>query len=158
MLGEFLLMGMLIGTSEQEIKCLADNMYHEARSQSFAGLLAVSNVVINRVEDDRYPDTICDVVKQGPTRPSWTGSGDIYPIRNKCQFSWWCDGKSDETSDTESYAQLYNLAYNIVHVEMPYLDITDGATHYHADYVTPSWAASKTRTVEIEDHIFYRWD
>ena len=36
-------------------------------------------------------------------------------------------------------------------------DITDGATFYHADYVTPSWAKSKIKTIEIGDHIFYRW-
>ena len=38
------------------------------------------------------------------------------------------------------------------------LDITDGATHYHADYVSPAWKKSKTKTTEIGDHIFYRWE
>ena len=38
------------------------------------------------------------------------------------------------------------------------LDITDGATHYHADYVFPAWRKTKTKTVEIGDHIFYRWE
>ena len=56
------------------------------------------------------------------------------------------------------YENIYNIAIDILNQNMPYLDITDGATHYHADYVQPSWAFSKVRTVEIEDHIFYRWE
>ena len=155
---ELLLVGMLMGVTHEEVTCLAENMYYEARNQSFAGQLAVSNVVMNRVADDRYPDTICEVVKQGPVRPSWKGTGKMIPVRNRCQFSWWCDGKSDEPKDIETYDELYDLATHILYQAMPYLDITEGATHYHADYVTPSWAATKTRTVEIEDHIFYRWD
>ena len=92
---ELLLVGMLMGVTHEEVTCLAENMYYEARNQSFAGQLAVSNVVMNRVADDRYPDTICEVVKQGPVRPSWKGTGEMIPVRNRCQFSWWCDGKSD---------------------------------------------------------------
>jgi len=60
------------------VKCLADNMYHEARGQGTAGLLAVSSVVINRVKDKRFPNTICEVVKQGPTRESWKKNGSLF--------------------------------------------------------------------------------
>lgn len=155
---ELLLIGMLMGVTHDEVTCLADNMYFEARNQSLAGMLAVSNVVMNRVADERYPDTICEVVQEGPTRPSWKDKNKFIPVRNKCQFSWYCDGKSDEPSDIETYNAIYGMAEDMLYQNMPYLDITDGATHYHADYITPSWAYTKTRTVEIEDHIFYRWE
>ena len=155
---ELLLIGMLMGVTHDEVTCLADNMYFEARNQSLAGMLAVSNVVMNRVADERYPDTICEVVQEGPTRPSWKDKNKYIPVRNKCQFSWYCDGKSDEPSDIETYDAIYSMAEDMLYQNMPYLDITDGATHYHADYITPSWAYTKTRTVEIEDHIFYRWE
>ena len=108
--------------------------------------------------DERFPDTICGVVKQGPTRQSWRKNGGMIPVKNRCQFSWYCDGKSDAPSDDVTYEQLYELSMDILSVEFPYLDITDGATHYHADYIFPAWAITKTRTVEIEDHIFYRWE
>ena len=88
------------------IECLALNMYHEARDQGSAGLLGVSSVVLNRVRDKRFPNTICEVIKQGPTRESWKKNGIFYPIRHKCQFSWWCDGKSDNPKDLDTYQRL----------------------------------------------------
>ena len=92
------------------IKCLAMNMYHEARGQGSAGLLGVSSVVMNRVKDKRFPNTICEVVHQGPTRESWKtrqtpdpNDAKFYPIRHRCQFSWYCDGRSDEPKDKKTY-------------------------------------------------------
>jgi len=155
---ELTVAALLMSVTHSEVECLSLNMYHEARNQGTAGVLAVSNVVLNRVYDERFPDTICGVVKQGPTRKSWRKDGGVIPIKNRCQFSWYCDGKSDEPSDDVTYEQLYELSTDILSVEFPYLDITDGATHYHADYIFPAWAITKTRTVEIEDHIFYRWE
>ena len=155
---ELLIAGWLMGITPSEVTCLADNIYFEARNQGLAGQLAVSNVVMNRVADTRYPNTICNVVHQGPTRLSWKGTGERIPIRNRCQFSWYCDGKSDTPKDKETYSFIHELAFNILYQITPYLDITEGATHYHADYILPSWAVSKIRTVEIEDHIFYRWE
>ena len=142
----------------EETLCLADNIYHEARGQGTAGWLAVSNVTINRVTDSRYPNTICEVVKDGPHRPSWKGTGEMIPIRHKCQFSWYCDGKSDKVNDKEAFNDILLLTESIVSGSIKLLDITEGATHYHADYVMPAWAATKTKTIEIEDHIFYRWE
>ena len=155
---ELLVVGLLMGVTDAEIKCLADNMYFEARNQGLAGLLAVMNVVMNRVSDSRYPDTICEDTKQGPTKLSWKGTGEEIPVRNRCQFSWYCDGKSDKVTDKSSYENIYNFSYGVLNLTIPYLDITEGATHYHADYILPAWAAAKTKTVEIEDHIFYRWE
>lgn len=143
---------------ERDAECLAKNMYYESRNQGIAGQLAVSAVVLNRVNDNRFPDTICGVVEQGPTRASWKDPKVRYPIKHRCQFSWYCDGKSDNPRNKELYKKFLNLSEAILYNEIPFLDITDGATFYHADYVKPSWAKTKTKTIEIEDHIFYRWD
>lgn len=146
-----------------QAKCLADNMYFEARNQGTAGIIAVSNVVLNRVISDTYPDTICGVIRQGPTRESWrTRQTDdpndavYHPIKHRCQFSWYCDGKPDKPGNIEQYNEMYRFALLIVKGEISLLDITDGAMWYHADYVNPSWASHKEMTTEIGDHIFYR--
>ena len=151
-----------------EIQCLAENIYHEAKNQGTAGWSGVASVTLNRVEDSRFPNTICEVVKQGPTRESWKTRGKnvpeserkYYPIKHRCQFSWYCDGKADTISkhDTEIFDKIYNLSRIILNPNIILLDITDGATHYHADYVFPEWRKTKTKTVEIGDHIFYRWE
>ena len=151
---------------DKQATCLAKNMYYEARSQGLAGQLAVSLVVLNRVKDKRYPNTICEVVHQGPVRESWKTKGKnvpesqrtYYPIKHRCQFSWYCDGASDEPKEPTTYNQLYDMALNLVYGDITVVDITEGATHYHADYVFPSWRKTKTKTIEIEDHIFYRWE
>lgn len=137
--------------------CLAKNMYYEARNQGTAGLFAVAAVVFNRVNDPRFPNTICEVVHQGPVRASWKRDGTFYPIKHKCQFSWYCDGKSDEPKELKKYQMIFDIADAIITNEISFIDITDGAVFYHADYVTPSWAKTKQRTIEIEDHIFYTW-
>ena len=67
------------------------------------------------------------------------------------------DGKSDVPKNKKLYNKLEGLATDMLSGKFNLIDITDGATFYHADYVQPSWAKTKTRTVEIEDHIFYRW-
>ena len=141
-----------------EATCLAKNMYYEARNQGLAGQLAVSLVVMNRVKDSRYPNTVCGVVEQGPTRESWKKNGTFYPIKNRCQFSWFCDGKSDDPKEPTTYKRLLDLALVLVYDDIQIVDFTEGATHYHADYVYPAWRKSKTKTVEIADHIFYRWE
>jgi len=147
-----------IDSPSESSVCLAKNMYYEARNQGTAGALAVTAVVLNRVNDSRYPNTICEVVEQGPTRVSWKNSKMFYPIKNQCQFSWYCDGKSDNPRNIKEWNYMLGLSTGILNNTIPFLDITDGATHYHADYVMPSWAKTKTKTVEIQDHIFYRWE
>ena len=150
---------------ELDAQCLALNMYHEARNQGSAGLLAVSSVVLNRVKDKRFPNTICEVIEQGPTRESWKtrqtpdpNDAVFYPIKNRCQFSWYCDGKSDVPKQVKTWKRLLTIANSIVYNKFDFVDITDGALFYHADYVTPAWAKTKIKTVEIQDHIFYRWE
>jgi spore germination cell wall hydrolase CwlJ-like protein len=137
---------------EAALVCLALNTYHEARDQPFVGQVAVAQVVMNRVRDDRYPNTVCEVVKQSPTY-SWKPD---FPVRNRCQFSWYCDGKSDKPKNTKAYAKALMIAHGVYHGNLD--DFVEGATHYHAHYVTPEWAKTKTMTVRINDHIFYRWE
>ena len=141
-----------------EAFCLAQNVYFEARNQPLAGQMAVISVTVNRVNDSRFPNTICQVVYEGPHRPSWKGTGEMIPIRHKCQFSWYCDGKDDTPHDMATYDRIYLMSEMVVTGQIELVDLTDGATHYHADYVRPAWASTKIKTIEIEDHIFYRWD
>ena len=79
----------------RDLDCLARNIYWEARSEPYHGMVAVAQVTLNRVAHKSFPDDICDVVYQGPTRASWKDSSVYYPIKHRCQFSWYCDGKSD---------------------------------------------------------------
>ena len=137
--------------------CLALNTYHEAKNQSLVGQIATAQVVMNRVEDNRFPNTICEVVKEGPTRPSWEDPKKEYPIRHRCQFSWYCDGKPDIPKNEKAWQKAQDVAFLVLYDKIK-LDVTEGATHYHATYVRPSWAKTKKRTTRIEKHIFYRWE
>ena len=137
--------------------CLALNTYHEAKNQSLVGQVATAQVVMNRVADNRFPSTVCEVVKQGPTRPSWEDPEKEYPIKHRCQFSWYCDGKDDTPKNEKAWRKAQDVAF-LVYYNKIQLDVTEGATHYHATYVRPSWAKTKKRTTQIEKHIFYRWE
>ena len=142
---------------ETAFMCLALNTYHEAKNQSMIGQIATAQVVMNRVADDRYPNTVCEVVKQGPHRPSWENPEKEYPVKHRCQFSWYCDGKSDVPKNEKAWKKAQDYAYLVLYNRIN-LDVTEGATHYHATYVRPAWARTKTRTTRIEKHIFYRWE
>ena len=136
---------------ETALMCMAFNIYHEANNQSMLGQIAVGQVVMNRVEDSRFPDTVCEVVKQAVTY-----KGTDKPVLHKCQFSWYCDGKKDEPNyDSKSWSNALKYAVVVLGGDIT-LDFTDGATHYHATYVRPAWAKTKTRTTRIDRHIFYR--
>ena len=141
-----------------EITCLAKNMYFEARSEGIAGVVATTQVVYNRVDSEEYPNTICEVIEQAKISQWWLKEkGVIKPIKNKCQFSWFCDGYSDEPKDDKTYSELFELAEEFVngdHKNM--IDITGGALWYHADYVHPRWANSKEVTAKVGRHIFYK--
>ena len=137
----------------EALMCMALNIYHEARNQSMVGQVAVGEVVMNRVEDSRFPDTVCEVVKQAVTYKNTDK-----PVIHKCQFSWYCDGKSDEPNfNSNAWWRAKEYAYIVMSGKIM-VDVTQGATHYHATYVRPSWAKTKTRTTRIDKHIFYRWE
>ena len=129
--------------------CLATAVYFEARGEPVVGQVAVASVIMNRVEDARFPNDVCRVVKQGPVYRSGM------PVRHKCQFSFYCDGKSDKMRDRESKIRATRISELVLSKTV--MDPTEGSTFYHADYVLPSWAATKTRVVQINKHVFYRW-
>ncbi len=136
----------------ESLICLALNVYHEAKNQSFMGQVAVAQVVMNRVKDERYPNTVCDVVKQAETykyKPT-------IPIKNKCQFSWYCDGKSDKPEEPKAWRDAMHVANGVYNGHIG--DFVEGATHYHAYYVNPSWAKVKKYVLRIDDHKFYKWE
>jgi N-acetylmuramoyl-L-alanine amidase len=137
---------------ETALMCMAANIYHEAKNQPMAGQIAVAQVVMNRVNDSRYPDNVCDVIKQGLTYKN----GKV--VLGKCQFSWYCDGKKDDVNmKSEKWRNSLRYASMVITNRIT-LDVTEGATHYHATYVRPAWARTKTKTVRINRHIFYRWE
>lgn len=137
-----------------ERECLALNVYHEARDQSHAGQMAVAQVVLNRVADQRFPDNICDVVyQQRFTDPPGA------PIRlHKCQFSWYCDGKPDEPTDEIAWYTAKNQAAHAYYLYSVGYDLTEGSTHYHAGSVEPNWIPDMIHIMDIDDHKFYRWE
>lgn len=131
--------------------CLALNIYYEARNQPVVGQIAVSQVVLHRVKDKRYPNTVCKVVRQAKY-----SKGDTIPVRHKCQFSWFCDGKSDRPLEKDAFRWSVSLSKRILAGE--FADLVDGSTHYHSDKVNPKWSADKKEIGKIGDHIFYRWE
>lgn len=146
----------IVTFSEDEMLCLQQNIYFEARNQSTIGKVAVAWVTFNRMTSSAYPDTICGVVKQG------LQNADGSMMRHKCQFSWYCDGKSDRVPDNIVEQRAWADAGLVA--EVTAIDFAMGrinaspvedAVMYHADYVDPFWASSYDRVVAIDTHIFY---
>ena len=135
----------------EQVHCLALNVYYEARSSNLADKAGVSDVVLNRVLDARYPDTICEVVKQGQK----TSTGAMK--RNACQFSWYCDGKADNPQDEDRWIEAQMIAWDMLE-NGQFRGITEGATHYHATYVNPRWASTLQMVGRLGAHIYYRWE
>ena len=131
------------------LMCMALHVYHEARNESTMGQLAVAQVVMNRVEDERFPDEVCKVI----TQAVYLG-GKV--VKHKCQMSWYCDGISDEPRNEKAFIRSQEIAAMVLNGWTH--SFADGATHYHADYVMPSWAHTFTKVATIDNHIFYRWD
>ena len=126
----------------EEATCLAQNIYFEARSEPTDGMLAVGHVVLNRVASKYFPDTVCKVVRQGGEQR-----------RHRCQFSWWCDGRSDRPHNKVSWNAARLIAWFIYNGRT--VDPTGGALWYHADYVKPYWREAFITGPQIGRHIFY---
>ncbi len=129
--------------SDGEQKCLAEGIYFEARGESVEGQAAVAQVILNRVRNPTYPNSICGVVYQNR---SW---------RNRCQFSFACDGTRPTVRSSQHYkvAQEVGMAVTAGKIFIPEVG---SATHYHATYVSPRWARTMDRVKKIGLHIFYR--
>jgi spore germination cell wall hydrolase CwlJ-like protein len=125
-----------------EENCLARAVYFEARSETELGQLAVAKVILNRVKDPNYPNTICGVVYQGSSS------------RNSCQFSFACDGLPDDVRQPAAWANAKRIAQKAIAGDAS-VGAIGTATNYHADYVNPSWARSMKRLIKIGHHIFY---
>jgi spore germination cell wall hydrolase CwlJ-like protein len=139
---------LISAAKADDFNCLVEALYHEARSESFIGMISVANVVLTRKESSNFPNTICKVVHQGKY---WKGN----PIKDKCQFSYWCDGKPERFIDIEGLIKSLNVAemsLNGIQIKQ-----TVGATHYHASYVTPGWASDPNfkSLGQIGTHVFY---
>jgi|SRR6056297_3222272 len=136
--------------SEEDRHCLALNVYHEARGESIQGQMAVVAVTLNRVELNSYPDTVCGVVHQART----DANGN--PVRHRCQFSWYCDGASDEPKELDAWERVQAVTQLAVEQYGDEgFDITAGADHYHAHWVRPNWADQTQITRIIGVHTFY---
>lgn len=120
--------------SQDEKRCIADSIYHEARGEGLEGMIAVANVIVNRMRSSAYPNTACAVV---------------YQYR---QFSW----TLYDFKPIVDYGNKHIETIAVLALQSRLIDLTGGATHYHANYVNPRWAASKKQTFVIGQHIFYR--
>ena len=132
---------------DKQIHCLAEAIYFESRGEPFIGMVAVGQVIIQRVKSDLYPNNICDVVHQGKT----TSKG--YPVKNKCEFSYWCDGKPEIMEDEFAYTESLQAADLILNDII--IEGLEDALHYHAAYVHPRWAKDYIKLKTIGLHIFY---
>lgn len=141
--------------NEAEFNCLRDNIFFEARNErSLQAQQAVALVTLKRVASPYYPDSICDVVKQAKM---WNGA----VIRNRCQFSWYCDGKPDKPYlknplEAAAWDRANQVAMDALTGKIEDF-LGEGVTHYHADYVKPSWASASrfSQVAKIGRHIFY---
>lgn len=129
-------------TGGEEWQCLTEALYFEARGEPIEGQYAVAEVILNRVDHSNYPNSVCEVVNEGTGR------------RFACQFTYTCDGRPEEMTDTRALHRLGHIAQ--IMMDGAPRDLTGGATHYHADWVNPRWSRIYPRTAEYGVHIFYR--
>lgn len=131
----------MIPKAKTEINCLAKNIYFEAGNQDDNGKIAVALVTMNRVHSGQFASSVCSVVKEKSAQV--------------CQFSWWCDGKSHKILERSTYRRSREVAMFVYLNYGKVNDITNGATYYHANYVSPGWSNLK-KTISIGQHIFYK--
>ena len=130
-------------TGGPQWKCLSEALYFEARGEDLWGQIAVAEVILNRVDSPRFPNSVCSVIRDGTGR------------RNRCQFSYYCDGKVESIGNPSAYERVKKIAAMMI--EGRARALTNGATFYHTDAVTPSWMSAMQQTTVIGDHIFYRY-
>jgi hypothetical protein len=123
-------------------ECLSQAVYYEAGFETGEGQEAVAQIVLNRLRHPAYPKSVCGVVYEGAQRASG------------CQFSFTCDGSLSRKPSLAAWARSQFVARQALDgfVYRP----VGSATHYHADYVFPFWAATLVKLRQIGAHIFYR--
>ncbi len=124
-----------IQAAESDLRCLAKNIYHEARGEPLRGRLAVAQVTLNRQRDTRWRGTVCQVVYQ------------------PYQFSWTLDRRRQEPQEFDSWLEALELAERVL--QRGYAILRFPATHYHNNTVSPQWAPHLKPVVKIGAHTFY---
>jgi len=132
----------------RNIKCLAMNVYHEARGEPARGQYAVAVVTMNRANSARYPDDVCHVVYQ----KGWSSKHRRYVAA----FSWTLDKVSDIPEESLAWKKAIDVAKTIYQEEDSDKAKVKDAMFYHADYIKPRWASQKSRITKIGRHIFYK--
>jgi spore germination cell wall hydrolase CwlJ-like protein len=128
-----------------DLSCLAEAVYFEARNQSETGQRAVAEVIRNRVMSKKFKNTYCDVVRE-----------DRGSKPHDCQFSYYCDGKPEQFDDEYAYAIAVKIsAETILNMHDP---ILDKKTYYYFahDLVRPKWASKLEKVAVVEDHTFLK--
>lgn len=135
---------------QEELYCAAKNIYFEANNQKVKEKKAIMEVVLNRVESSKFPNTICEVIYDAKL----DSNGN--PIRHKCQFSWYCDGKIELIEDKKGFEHAYIIAFDVINARLKGgANLTKNSLWYHADYVSPYWSKVYQKQVQIGRHIFY---
>jgi spore germination cell wall hydrolase CwlJ-like protein len=126
-----------------EHRCLSEVLYYEARGEGKSGQKAIAEVVFHRMNTGNYGHSICAVVYEGAGHPG-------------CQFSFTCDGELTRGKDEDAWKEAEALAARILTGQVPLANATGGATNFHAISVSPDWAGTLEKTIQIGNHVFYR--
>jgi spore germination cell wall hydrolase CwlJ-like protein len=126
---------------DDAITCLSRTIYWEAKGGASEDMEAVASVVLNRLSHEGFPDTVCEVVKQGSEK-------------SPCQFSWWCDGRSDQVEEESRYSIAKEIARKALNQELP--DSTNGALFFHDRSSSLDWSKTYIKTKEIGSFMFYK--
>lgn len=126
---------------DDAITCLSRSIYWEAKGQEKAEMEAVASVVMNRLGHAEFPGTVCEVATQGSEQ-------------GRCQFSWWCDGRPDQVQEEASYEIAKEIARKALNQQLA--DRTGGALYFHGKHASPRWATTFIKTLETDQHVFYK--
>jgi spore germination cell wall hydrolase CwlJ-like protein len=126
---------------DDAIVCLSRTIYWEARGEGAASMESIASVVMNRLGHEGFPNTICEVVRQGREQGA-------------CQFSWWCDGRSDVAKEDDAYAIAKEIARQALNGQLP--DRTGGAMYFHQRQANPGWSSKFIKTAEVGQFVFYK--
>ena len=129
-------------TGGSEWACLTEALYFEARGESFKGIAAVAEVIVNRKISSRFPNSICAVISQG------VGG------KRGCQFSYKCDGRAEVIREKGAYDRVAKIAR--LKLDGRLSEVTNGALYYHTKYVSPRWSRKFRRVAQVGVHLFYR--
>lgn len=130
---------------DQEWACLAEALYFEARGETIQGQFAVAEVILNRRDSKRFPNTVCGVISQGAKSAK---------APRACQFSYKCDGAPEVFKEKRAYKRVGKVAAIVLNGFAR--ELTKGATYYHTTHVKPRWSRKFDRTAQIGVHFFYR--